>query len=431
MNGQAKMKIIRALFVSGFSAFYFDDQRAVKAGAGQDGFVYRGGALTPGFNGIRQAGECVSVLLGLEDGSIAAGDCAAVQYSGAGGRDPLFLASEFVPFLEHHLRPLLEGREAGHFLENARFFDELEIAGQRLHTAIRYGVTQALLDAAALANKCLKTEVICNAYGLPVIAEPVPLFGQSGDDRHTAVDKMILKGVDALPHGLINTVPDKLGYRGEKLADYIRWLTTRIAQLGEGDYRPDLHLDVYGTVGLIFDRDPQQVSDYLAGLETAAGPLRLYIEGPVDAGSREAQIEELAAITERLARLGSTVRIVADEWCNTLEDVIAFTDARCCHMVQIKTPDLGGIHNTVEAVLYCNERGMEAYQGGTCNETDLSARGCVHLALAARPRRMLVKPGMGFDEGMTIVGNEMRRAIALLKAKNPSNAEVNCLHETL
>ena len=86
-------------------------------------------------------------------------------------------------------------------------------------------------------------------------------------------------------------------------------------------------------------------------------------------------------------------------------------------MAQIKTPDLGGIHNIVESVLYCNSHGMEAYQGGTCNETDVSARTCVHLALAARPMRMLVKPGMGFDEGMNIVHNEMHRTLALLKAR--------------
>ena len=159
------------------------------------------------------------------------------------------------------------------------------------------------------------------------------------------------------------------------------------------------------------------MADYVAGLEKAAGPLDLYIEGPVDAGGKEAQIEELDKITRRLAQLGSPVKLVADEWCNTYEDIVDFTDARCCHMVQIKTPDLGGIHNVVESVLYCNLQGMEAYQGGTCNETDVSARACVHLALAARPMRMLVKPGMGFDEGMNIVYNEMHRTLALLKAR--------------
>ena len=34
-----------------------------------------------------------------------------------------------------------------------------------------------------------------------------------------------------LPHGLINSVPDKLGYKGEKLEAYIRWLVARVEKL--------------------------------------------------------------------------------------------------------------------------------------------------------------------------------------------------------
>lgn len=412
------MKIVRCHFVAGFSSFYFDDQKAIKEGAVQDGFVYRGDALTPGFRAIRQAGECVSVLLELENGAVAVGDCAAVQYSGAGGRDPLFLAQQFVPFLERHLRPLLEGRSIDRFIDNAREFDALEIDGHRLHTAVRYGLSQALLDATALATQRLKAEVLLTEYGLPVVAKPIPLFGQSGDDRYAAVDKMILKGIDVLPHGLINNVPDKLGYAGEKLEEYIRWLVSRVASLrADAAYRPTLHIDVYGTIGLIFDHDAAKIASYLARLQEAAGSSDLYIEGPVDAGSKERQIDELGAITRELARLGSPVKLVADEWCNTYEDIVEFSDARCCHMAQIKTPDLGSVHNIVDAVLYCNRHGMEAYQGGTCNETDVSARTCVHVALAARPMRMLVKPGMGFDEGMNIVYNEMHRTLTLLAAR--------------
>jgi methylaspartate ammonia-lyase len=412
------MKIKRALFVAGNSSFYFDDQQAIKEGATHDGFTYSGTPRTPGFRAIRQAGECVSVMLELDDGSVAVGDCAAVQYSGAGGRDPLFLAAQFVPFLEQHIRPLLEGREVDAFLPNARFFDALQVNGQRLHTAIRYGLSQALLEATALASGRLKAEVICAEYQLPVVAQPIALFGQSGDDRYAAVDKMILKGVAALPHGLINNVAEKLGYHGEKLEAYIQWLAQRISALApDPGYRPVLHIDVYGTIGEIFDQDPLRIAGYIAGLQHMAGELELYIEGPVDAGGKDAQIEQMAQISEHLSRLGSPVKLVADEWCNTYQDIVDFTDARCCHMVQIKTPDLGSIHNIVEAVLYCNQHGMEAYQGGTCNETDVSARSCVHLALAARPMRMLIKPGMGFDEGMNIVYNEMQRTIALLQAK--------------
>lgn len=413
------MKIKQAIFTAGYSSFYFDDQQAIKNGAGHDGFIYTGAPVTPGFTAVRQAGECVSVQLILENGAIAMGDCTAVQYSGAGGRDPLFLAANFIPFLNDYIKPLLEGRDVNTFLENARFFDTLRIEGQLLHTAVRYGLSQALLDATALATKRLKAEVVCDEWHLPCVPEPIPLFGQSGDDRYLAVDKMILKGVDVLPHALINNVEEKLGQKGEKLRTYVRWLSDRILQLRQSsDYRPTLHIDVYGTIGLIFAMEPKRCAEYIASLEQEAQGLPLYIEGPVDAGNKADQIQALAAITNELDRLGSGVKIVADEWCNTFQDIVDFTDAKSCHMVQIKTPDLGSIHNIVDAVLYCNKHGMEAYQGGTCNETDISARTCVHVALAARPMRMLIKPGMGFDEGLNIVFNEMNRTIALLQTKD-------------
>lgn len=76
------MKIKQALFTAGYSSFYFDDQQAIKNGAGHDGFFYTGEPVTQGFNAVRQAGECVSVQLILENGAVAVGDCAAVQYSG-------------------------------------------------------------------------------------------------------------------------------------------------------------------------------------------------------------------------------------------------------------------------------------------------------------------------------------------------------------
>ncbi|HQB83517.1 MAG TPA: methylaspartate ammonia-lyase, partial [Candidatus Rifleibacterium sp.] len=361
----------------------------------------------------------ISVLLLLEDGQIACGDCAAVQYSGAGGRDPLFLAEEYVPYLEKHIKPLLEGREVGTFRDMAKHFSELVIEGKPLHSAIRYGLTQALLDARAKALKLMPCEVVCQEYNLPVIIERVPIFGQTGDNRYDNVDKMILKGIEVLPHGLINNVEEKLGRNGEKLREYVRWLAARVKKLRtHAGYRPDLHIDVYGTIGQIFDNNMEKVADYIASLEKDTDGLNLYIEGPVDMEEKQLQIASLKKITDRLHAISSPVKIVADEWCNTFEDVRDFTDAKSCHMVQIKTPDLGGIHNIVESVIYCRKHGMEAYQGGTCNETDVSARICVHLAVAARAERMLAKPGMGFDEGFNIVNNELERILAVLRLRN-------------
>src|SRR5690606_20165121 len=99
------MKIKDVILTPSYTGFYFDDQLAIKKGAKLDGFVYMGEPLTEGFTKIRQAGEAISIQLILEDGSVALGDCAAVQYSGAGGRDPLFLASDFIPFMEENIVP--------------------------------------------------------------------------------------------------------------------------------------------------------------------------------------------------------------------------------------------------------------------------------------------------------------------------------------
>jgi len=414
------MKIIDVVCSKGRTGFYFDDQRAIKAGAGHDGVFYVGSPVTEGFTSVRQAGESISVMLVLEDGQIAYGDCAAVQYSGAGGRDPLFLAKEFIPLIDKYIKPELVGREADNFRELAAMMEAIQIEGKRLHTAIRYGVSQALLDAVAKATGRLMCEVVADEYGCTVSDKPIPIFTQSGDDRYDNSDKMIIKGAQVLPHALINNVKDKLGEKGEKLAEYVEWLRNRILEhRTDESYAPVLHIDCYGTIGAVFgNNNYAAMADYIEELGRIARPFHLRIEGPMDCDSdREAQIEALAGLTRELDNRGCDVELVADEWCNTLEDIKLFADAKAGHMVQIKTPDLGGVNNTIEAVLYCKEKGIGAYQGGTCNETDRSAQVCVNCAMATQPVQILAKPGMGVDEGYMIVYNEMERILAMMAAK--------------
>ena len=231
---------------------------------------------------------------------------------------------------------------------------------------------------------------------------------------------MIIKGAPVLPHALINNVHDKLGEHGEKLLEYVKWLRDRIlSKRTDESYNPVFHLDLYGTIGAAFgDFNFSAMADYIAKVEQAAKPFHVRIEGPMDCDSdRETQIKALSGLTAELDRRGIDVELVADEWCNTLEDIKLFADNKAGHMIQIKTPDLGGINNTIEAVLYCKEKGVGAYQGGTCNETDRSAQVCVHCAMATQPVQILAKPGMGVDEGFMIVYNEMQRILALRKAR--------------
>ena len=414
------MKIVDLVCSAGRTGFYFDDQRAIKGGAGHDGIFYVGAPVTEGFTAVRQAGESISVMLVLEDGQVAFGDCAAVQYSGAGGRDPLFLAKDFIPLIEKHIKPQLVGKEADNFRELCAMMEAIQIDGKRLHTAIRYGVSQAILDAVAKATGRLMCEVVADEYGCTVSDKPLNIFTQSGDDRYSNADKMIIKGAQVLPHALINNVEEKLGKNGEKLAEYVTWLRDRILSMRlDPEYNPVIHIDVYGTIGAAMgNHEYKKMADYIEELGKIAKPLHLRIEGPMDCDStREEQIEALSALTAELDARGCDVELVADEWCNTLEDIKLFADKKAGHMVQIKTPDLGGVNNTIEAVLYCKEKGIGAYQGGTCNETDRSCQVCVNCAMATKPDQILAKPGMGVDEGFMIVYNEMNRILAMRKAK--------------
>ena len=162
------------------------------------------------------------------------------------------------------------------------------------------------------------------------------------------------------------------------------------------------------------------IAEYVERLRQAAGPYSLLVESPIIARSQDEQLESFAALKRRLKENGTDVGLIADEWCNTLADIERFAQARACDFVQVKTPDLGGIQNTIEALLYCRESGMGACLGGSANETDQSARICTHVALACQPSFMLSKPGLGADEALMIQTNEMARALALIEVRASS-----------
>jgi methylaspartate ammonia-lyase len=155
------------------------------------------------------------------------------------------------------------------------------------------------------------------------------------------------------------------------------------------------------------------VVDYLARTKAAVGELDLLIETPVLCASKAAQIEAFQTMRRKLRAKGVAVRLIADEWCNTLEDIREFADADAVDLAQVKTPDLGGIGNSIEAVLYCRNRGVGSYLGGSGNETEQSARVTAEIGLASGADFILSKPGFGGDEGLMIVSNAMQRALAL------------------
>ena len=434
---------------------------------------YTASPVTPGYRAVRQVAQGVSVGLVLDSGQVAWGDCVAVAYSGIAGREPVFAAQDGLAAVQSVVAPALQGRPLASFRELAAEVDallqtveesrslprppsepdepilsqgmsrrqfltaparfirsvqqELEAEeGPRtqqvwverpLHTAVRYGVSQALLGACALARNVTMTEVIAEEWDLPLPDGLVPIHAQSGGERYHNADKMIVRRVASLPHALVDDIPEQLGEDGAQLTRYVRWLVKRIQELGDDGYRPTLHLDMHGALGKIFDHEPGRILGHLYALEHVAQPYPLRIESPVIMESRAAQIEMLKKLRRYVGFRKMKVQLVADEWANTLDDIQAFVEEEAADMIQVKMPDLGSVHNAVEAVLACRAAGVGAFLGGSCAETDLSARVSVHVALAARPDILMAKPGMGVDEGISLVQNEMARTLAWIRTR--------------
>jgi methylaspartate ammonia-lyase len=417
--------------------------------------------------------EAVSVGLVLDNSQVAWGDCVAVEFSGKAGRHPVFRAEEGLVTIQRTVASALQGREITSFRELATEVDALvesvetsrslppsqgnhgpgglsrrdlltapvrllhpelrrrDAEGlqpaqeetervtveRRLHTAIRYGVSQALLQAVALTRGVTMAEVIADEWDLPLPDASVPIHAQSGGERCHNADKMIVRRVASLPHALVDNIPEQLGQDGTELTRYARWLKARIQELGGEDYRPTVHLDVHGALGQICENNLGRVLGQIYRLEQVVQPYSLRVECPVVMESRKAQIAAMKTLRDYVRFRKMNVQLVVDEWANTLDDIRAFVEAQAADMIQIKMPDLGSVHNSVEAVLACKAGGVGAFLGGSCAETDLSARVAVHVALATRPDLIMAKPGMGVDEGIMLVQNEMARTLACNRAR--------------
>jgi methylaspartate ammonia-lyase len=448
---------VDVLAVPAVGAGYYEDQAALLAEHVPLPERFSASPLTPGFRAVREVAEVVSVGLVLDSGQVAWGDCVAVSYSARAGRDSVFRAAEGLETVQQVVAPLLRGRTLTSFRELAAEVDALtrqvvvtrpvapsetappegvsrrelltaplravqaaretvdveRVSLERpLHTAIRYGLSQALLAAVALARGWTMAQVIAGEWALSPPAAPVPIHAQSGSERYYNAQKMIARRVASLPHALVDNPVAQVGPTGAELTHYLRWLVKYIDSQGDETYRPAIHLDLHGALGQIYDNELGRMLGQLFAWELAAKPYLLRIESPMVLESREAQIQAMATLRNYARLRKMRAELVADEWANTLDDICAFIDAEAADMIQVKMPDLGSIHNTIEAVLACQAGSVGVLLGGSYAETDLSARVAAHVGLATRPDLLMAKPGLGVDEAISLVHNEMARALA-------------------
>jgi methylaspartate ammonia-lyase len=420
--------------------------------------------VTPGFHAVREVAEAVPVGLVLDSGQVAWGDCVVGSDAGRAGRAPVFRVEEGLDAVRRLVVPILEGRELASFRNLAAEIDGLgrdvetslppaepevrdpslrafltalpraiqatrhpdsqspipQFPASQLHPAIRYGVSQALLQAVALARGLSMAEVIAQEWDLPHPEMPIPIHAQSGHERYYDAERMIVRRVASLPCAAVDNVQEEVGDDGAELTRYARWLKERIESLGGDDYWPTVHLDMRGVLGTITGNNLGRVLGHLYALEQAVQPFPLRVECPVLMADREAQIEAMKTLREYVRLRKMKVQLIADEWANTLDDVRAFVEAGAADMIHLNMPELGTLSNAVEAVLACRAGQVAVLLGGSAAETDLAARVTVHLALATRPHLVLAKPGLGVDEAVSFTQNEMARTLALLRDRRES-----------
>ena len=444
-------------------AGYYEDLAALQADYVALPQRFTAPPATPGFRAVREVAEGVSIGLMLDTGQTVWGDCMAVSYSSTAGRDPIFRAQEGQATVWNVVAPSLEGQKLTRFRELATKVDALSEAVEvsrpasssgpargdgvsrrtlitaparmlhaargeetptehvsverRLHTAIRYGVSQALLEAVAVARNVSMAEVIADEWGLPLPDTTIPIHAQSGSERYYNAEKMIARRVASLPHALVDDISGQIGKEGAEMTRYLRWLSQRIRTLGGYNYQPAIHLDLHGALGKLYENNAGKILEQMLTWEQAAQPYRLRIESPVLRESRQAQIRTMKTLREYVSLREMTVELVADEWANTLDDIREFVEAGAVDMIQIKMPDLGSIHNTIEAVLACKKAETGVLLGGSYTETEISARASVHVALATQPDLIMAKPGVGTDEAISLVQNEMARTLACIRER--------------
>src|SRR5262245_36331708 len=291
------MKIGHWRLAEGMGGWYCDDKPALTADASTDYYLVQGEPRTPGFRAVREVGECLSVMFEVRPGQWAVGDCTCVTYSGIAGRDPVFRSTDGLPIVAEVLSTVLIDFEFHSFRKADSHIAALRREGQRLHTAIRYGLSQALLDFVALHTNKTKAEIVSQEFGFS-LSDCRPAIGiQSGEDRYNAVDKAIYRRVGAFPHGLIKHMEKDLGSDGGKLIAYARWIRKRIDEHKvEPEYKPRIHFDLYGTLGLLFENDPGRIAGYLSRIADATAPYPVQAESPVECSSQNEQIAVLAAL---------------------------------------------------------------------------------------------------------------------------------------
>lgn len=409
MSGVASTKIVNVVTTVGWGSYYFEDLGLIRRDRLSVADRYHTNTEHGSYPRVRTPVPAVSVGLVLANGAVTWGDCVPVSFSGKSGRalprDPKDLAA----WIQRELGAWFKGRDAKHWLELE--LDFLNEFGE-IPAFIRYGVSQAMALATSLATTRPLWRVFSDELQLDKPDRPILLHGSCGGDWGATVDRMLARRVPYLPQGQFEFLEEQIGPNGEPLIGWIEDFKNRASRF---EYTPVLTLDFHGALDDLCGGDLERVADMIESFASVALPHRCHIESPLlapDFAKFRSRIAELKSILAERGLHSPYLRIIADEWANSTDDIKQLIASNAVDGVHIKMPDTGTLSECAEAVNLLRDARKFALLGGSCTETMNGSRSTAHLAVVLRPDAVLVKPGMGFDESFAFLDGEMRRAIA-------------------
>ena len=248
-----------------------------------------------------------------------------------------------------------------------------------LHAALQYGLTAALLQAVAGVNQVSVAELVAKEYGLALPDTAVPLQIALNDKNIQTARTILTTHVASLGYTTgKNNHKATLGTNGERLQQHIRQVAAWLQTLDKS-FQPTLTLNLQDGFSDLFGNDEGKVLGALFGLEQAAKPFLLQVQNPVWHDSRKAQQNSLAKLQGYLAIRRMKLKLVADAWIDSLDDVTHFADPKICQMVHVELPRLGNLEAGITAVIHLKSRNLEVVLSGENNALT------TQIALVTRP----------------------------------------------
>jgi methylaspartate ammonia-lyase len=412
MKKRLKIQDVIATEIPG--SYFFEDLAQIRSQHLPEPVRYHSLTNHNRFPFIRSHVPCVSIGVVSKGCPVIWGDAVPVSFAGKSGRRSPRPAVEICRWVKTEFKEWLMG------VANFDWPDvelEFQRAFPKCEPFVTYGVSQVLVQMAAVQADQPLWVVI--QQGLGGAGGPAPVFfhGSCGRDFYGAVDKMLFRKIPYLPQGQFEDIERQIGKDGLRLIEWVQDFKVRSQAFG---YVPTLTLDFHGALDEVFSNDLARIATYLASLGQEASPHRLHIESPISAPNFETFCQrqaELSKLVKKLCKTSTTIALIADEWANTLEEIKHLADLDAVDGVHIKMPDVGSLYEIGRAVQQLKHRGKFSLLGGSCTETFTSSKISVHLAMATGPDATLVKPGMGFDEGFSLMAGESSKSFAEFSAK--------------